>query len=254
MGHLAEIIEADWTPPPGVHACVTTRSGGVSRPPFDSLNLATHVGDDASAVAENRARLRALLALPSEPLWLNQVHGVVVADERTAASCSDECATADASYTDQPGVVLAVLTADCLSVAFASADGRELAVAHAGWRGLAAGVLESTLARFRAPPESIQVWIGPSIGPLHFEVGAEVRSEFVASLPAAERAFVPTGVSGKYLADLPALARQRLARAGVAQIGGGDLCTVSLPDRFYSYRRDGGRTGRMATLIWRDVG
>jgi hypothetical protein len=253
MGRLAEIIEADWTPPPGVHACVTTRSGGVSLPPFDSLNLATHVGDDPSAVAENRARLRALLTLPSEPLWLNQVHGVAVADERTATSCSDECATADASYTDQPGVVLAVLTADCLSVAFASADGRELAVAHAGWRGLAAGVLESTLARFKAPPESIQAWIGPSIGPRHFEVGAEVRSEFVASLPAAETAFVPTGVPGKYLADLPALARQRLARAGLAQIGGGDLCTVSLSDRFYSYRRDGGRTGRMATLIWRDV-
>lgn len=253
MRHLAEIIEADWTPPPGVHACVTTRSGGVSHPPFDSLNLATHVGDDPLVVAENRARLRALLVLPSEPLWLNQMHGVAVVDEHTATSCSDGCATADASYTDQPGVVLAVLTADCLSVAFASADGRELAVAHAGWRGLAAGVLESTLARFKAPPESIQAWIGPSIGPQHFEVGAEVRSAFVASIPGAGAAFVPTGAPGKYRADLPALARQRLVRAGLKQISGGDLCTMSLPDLFYSYRRDSGRTGRMATLIWRDV-
>lgn len=253
MGRLAEIIEADWTPPPGVHACVTTRSGGVSHPPFDSLNLATHVGDDSLAVAENRARLSALLDLPSEPLWLNQVHGVTVADERSATSCPGECATADAAYTDQPGVVLAVLTADCLSVTFSSMDGRELAVAHAGWRGLAAGVLESTLSRFEASPESIQAWIGPSIGPQHFEVGAEVRSAFMASLPDAESAFVPTGLPGKYMADLPALARQRLVRAGLKQIGGGDLCTVSLPDRFYSYRRDSGRTGRMATLIWRDV-
>ncbi len=253
MGRLAEIIKADWSPPSGVHACVTTRSGGVSRPPFDSLNLATHVGDDSLAVAENRTRLRTLLALPSDPLWLNQVHGVAVADERRATSCSDACATADAAYTDQPGVVLAVLTADCLSVAFVSADGQELAVAHAGWRGLASGVLESTLAKFRASHESILAWIGPSIGPQHFEVGAEVRSAFVASWPDAEAAFVPTAEPGKYLADLPALARQRLVRAGVTQIRGGDMCTVSLPERFYSYRRDGGRTGRMATLIWRDI-
>lgn len=251
MGRLAEIIDADWMPPPGVHACVTTRCGGVSHPPFDHLNLATHVGDDPEAVAENRARLRASLALPSEPLWLNQVHGVTVTDERSATSCSGECATADAAYTDQPGVVLAVLTADCLSVVFASADGRELAAAHAGWRGLAAGVLESTLARFKAPHESIQAWMGPSIGPEQFEVGEEVRSAFMAVLPEAQTAFAPTGEAGKYLADLPALARQRLMRAGVKRISGGDLCTVRSPDLFYSYRRDGGRTGRMATLIWR---
>lgn len=252
MRARASIIKAGWNPPFGVHACVTTRAGGVSRLPFDSLNLATHVGDDPLAVAENRARLHTLLVLPSEPLWLNQVHGVAVADEHTATSCSDEYATADAAYTDQPGVVLAVLTADCLSVAFASKDGLELAVAHAGWRGLAAGVLESTLARFKASPESIQAWIGPAIGPRHFEVGAEVRSAFMASMPDAETAFAIAGSPGKYKADLPTLARQRLVRAGLTRISGGDLCTVSLPEQFYSHRRDGGRTGRMATLIWRD--
>ena len=253
MGRLVEIIEADWTSPPGVHACVTTRSGGVSHPPFDHLNLATHVEDDPVAVAENRARLCVSLALPSEPLWLNQVHGVAVADERSTTSCSGDCATADAAYTDQPGVVLSVLTADCLSVIFASLDGIELAAAHAGWRGLAAGVLESTLARFRASPESIQAWMGPAIGPEQFEVGEEVRSAFMAVLPEAKTAFVAKGEAGKYLADLPALARQRLMRAGLKRISGGNLCTVRSPDLFYSYRRDGGRTGRMATLIWRDA-
>lgn len=247
----AHIIAADWQSPPGVHACVTTRLGGVSQAPFDSLNLATHVGDNPAAVTENRARLQSLLTLPSAPLWLNQVHGVAVADESIA--CADDCATADAAYTDQPDVVLSVLTADCLSVAFASVDGCELAVAHAGWRGLAAGVLESTLARFKASPESIQAWMGPAIGPQHFEVGAEVRAAFMAVLPNAQAAFVPTGEAGKYLADLPALARQRLMRAGLKQISGGDLCTVRSPDLFYSYRRDGGRTGRMATLIWRQA-
>lgn len=251
MLQRARIIEADWPSPSGVHACVTTRLGGVSHAPFDHLNLATHVGDDPAAVTENRARLQSLLALPAAPLWLNQVHGVAVVDGSSRRA--DECATADAAYTDQPDVVLSVLTADCLSVAFASLDGRELAVAHAGWRGLAAGVLESTLARFKAPPESIQAWMGPAIGPQHFEVGEEVRSAFLAVLPDAHTAFVPTGEAGKYLADLPALARQRMMRAGLKQISGGDLCTVRSPELFYSYRRDGGRTGRMATLIWRQV-
>lgn len=252
MAQKVEMIVADWTPPFGVHACVTTRVGGVSLPPFDHLNLATHVGDDPLAVAENRAQLRAQLSLPSDPLWLNQVHGVAVADQHRAAACADPCITADAAYTDQAGVVLAVLTADCLSVVFASKDGRELAVAHAGWRGLAAGVLESTLAKFKAPPESIQAWLGPAIGPQHFEVGTDVRSAFVASMRGADTAFVPTEAPEKYKADLPLLARQRLMHAGLAQIDGGTLCTASEPWRFYSYRREGGRTGRMATLIWRD--
>ncbi len=238
------LVLPGWTVPPGVRAVVTTRVGGVSRAPFDTFNLATHVGDDPRAVGENRRRLREALSLPAEPLWLDQVHGTAVCDATMTGGCFD------AAFADRPGVVLAVLTADCLPVFFASADGREIGVAHAGWRGLAAGVLEALLDRFAAPPGTIRAWLGPAIGPSAFEVGAEVRESFLACAPEAARAFVPSR-PGHWHADLFLLARQRLAARGVHAVTGGGLCTVSDPARFYSYRRDG-VTGRMTSLIWRD--
>ncbi len=248
MTNNLESIPADWLAPPGVHACCTTRMGGVSAAPFDHLNLATHVGDEAQAIAENRQRLRAAFSLPAEPFWLNQVHGVTVAEAGTSP-----LPDADAAYTDQPHTVLAILTADCLSVVFASDDGLEIAAAHAGWRGLAAGVLEATVARFTALPARIHVWMGPAIGPTTFEVGEEVRAAFVDAHADEAQGFNPTSVPGKYCADLFILARLRLHRAGVCYINGGGLCTFSDAQRFYSYRRDHGRTGRMATLVWRSA-
>ncbi|ANJ67820.1 multi-copper polyphenol oxidoreductase [Halothiobacillus diazotrophicus] len=241
------LIRVDWPAPSGVQAWVTTRHGGVSAMPFDCLNLATHVGDDPSSVEENRRRLRRLAHLPAEPRWLNQVHGTEVATG-DASTCLPD---ADASYTDAANVVLAILTADCLPVTFCSDDGRELAVAHAGWRGLAAGVLGATVARFSASPESIMAWLGPAIGPQAFEVGEEVRSTFVAANPEDAVGFVAGVRPGKYQADLFALARLSLRRAGVQRVFGGGICTFNEAETYYSYRRDAGRTGRMATLIWR---
>lgn len=240
------VIVPEWPTLSGVRAVVTTRLGGVSQPPYDRLNLAMHVGDAPAAVNENRRLLREGLNLPAEPLWLEQVHGTVVCDEHIPA----EGRCADAAYTDQPGVVLAVMTADCLPVFFASRDGREIGVAHAGWRGLEAGVLEATLNRFDAPVSEIVAWLGPAIGPAVFEVGDEVRAAFMAHDIEAGKAFVPAR-PGHWLADIYRLARQRLAAWGVTSVYGGDLCTVSDPARFYSYRRDG-VTGRMASLIWRE--
>jgi hypothetical protein len=245
------LIRADWPAPPGVHAVVTTRYGGISASPFDQLNLATHVGDDPEAVTENRARLKTHAGLPSEPRWLNQVHGLVVADACGPDGASDVLPDADAGYTDQTQVVLSVLTADCLSVVFCSRDGRELAVAHAGWRGLAAGVLAATIARFNAAPAEMMAWIGPAIGPQAFEVGGEVRSAFVDTHAEDEAGFTTGRDPGKYQANLFVLARLSLQRAGIRHIFGGGICTFSDPARFYSYRRDAGRTGRMATLVWR---
>jgi YfiH family protein len=244
MNNLA-LIAPDWCAPPGVQAVCTTRRGGVSAAPFDGLNLGAHVPDDPQAVAENRRRLKAALALPAEPFWLNQVHGTTVAE---AGSCT--MPDADAAFTNQANTVLAILTADCLSVVFARKDGLEIAAAHAGWRGLAAGVLEATLAKFSVPAEQIVVWLGPAIGPLFFEVGEEVRHAFVRLNPEDAKGFTATAQPGKYHADLFLLARLRLARAGVGAISGGGLCTASDPARFFSYRRDHGQTGRMATLIW----
>ncbi|MGK0674148.1 MAG: peptidoglycan editing factor PgeF [Halothiobacillaceae bacterium] len=238
------LIIPDWMAPPGVRAVVTTRVGGVSQAPFDTFNLATHVGDAPLAVMENRRRLRDALRLPAEPLWLDQVHGTAVCDATTAGGGFD------AAFADRPGVVLAVLSADCLPVFFASADGREIGVAHAGWRGLAAGVLEALLDRFSTPPGAIRAWLGPAIGPSAFEVGGEVREAFLAHASEAAAAFVPTR-PGYWRADLYLLARQRLAARGIHAVGGGALCTASDPARFYSHRRDG-VTGRMASLIWRD--
>lgn len=224
-----------------VKAFVTTRSGGVSVSPFDSLNLGEHVGDDPQAVAKNRQRLVSLLGC--KPAWLQQVHGVKVVEANPALVLE-----ADASWTRKPGVTCAVMTADCLPVLFCDRAGTRVAAAHAGWRGLAAGVLEATLEQLAVPVDQVLVWLGPAIGPKAFEVGAEVREAFVAQQRQATAAFLPSANAGKFMADIYQLARIRLAACGVDAVYGGDFCTYSDP-RFFSYRRSV-QTGRFASLIW----
>ncbi|WP_082124467.1 peptidoglycan editing factor PgeF [Lysobacter capsici] len=249
-------IAAAW-PLTTVRGFTTVRGGaGVSQPPFDRFNLGTRYGsdrDDLFAVARNRELLIELARLPSPPHWLHQVHGAGVLrfdTPRTSATTLAEEPEADASVTSTRGSVLAILTADCLPVLFAADDGSEVGAAHAGWRGLADGVLEATVAAMRTEPARVHAWLGPAAGPRHYEIGAEVRDAFVARDAGAEAAFVATR-PGHWRVDLYALARRRLARAGLAadHVHGGGLCTISEPDRFYSHRRDR-RTGRMATLIW----
>jgi hypothetical protein len=235
-------ITPDWPAPQKVRALITTRSGGVSQGPYASMNPADHVGDDPLAVAQNRALLRA--HLPSEPFWLKQVHGDIVAEAGSGPVEADACIAREA------GQVCVVLTADCLPVLFATSDGSVVGAAHAGWRGLCAGVLERTVAAMGAPGNQVLAWLGPAIGPSAFEVGPEVREAFMAQDAAAAAAFAPQA-NGKYLADLYLLARQRLAKAGVTQVYGGGDCTYSDAARFFSYRRDGA-TGRMAALVWID--
>ncbi|MGH8225075.1 MAG: peptidoglycan editing factor PgeF [Gammaproteobacteria bacterium] len=237
-------IEPDWEAPPAVRALVTTRAGGVSSGPYASLNLGTRSGDDPVKVAANRTRLAAA-RLPAEPLWLRQVHGnrVLAADEEF-----DPEPEADAAVTSTPRRVLAVLTADCLPVFLAARDGSAVGVAHAGWRGLAAGVVEAALAAMPAPREEVIVWLGPAIGAAHYEVGADVHDAFADS-PDVERAFTASGRPDHWFCDLAALARARLEAAGVGAVSGGEFCTFDDRERFYSYRRDG-ETGRMASLIW----
>ena len=242
-------IIPDWPAPAGVRAATTTRQGGVSQPPFDSFNLGGHVGDAPAAVAANRKQLRESLSLPGEPYWLNQIHGTAVANLDT---CSEGLPEADASITTVKDMVCAVLTADCLPVLFCDQAGTQVAAAHAGWRGLAAGVLEATVASFAAPPEQIIAWLGPAIGPQTFEVGDEVRQAFCEYDSTAAEAF--TAVQSetnekKWLADVYQLARQRLAAVGVNAVFGGGRCTFTEADEFYSFRRDG-VTGRMVSLVW----
>ncbi|WP_263223936.1 peptidoglycan editing factor PgeF [Pseudomonas alabamensis] len=244
MNGLAQaLLLPDWPAPASVRACVTTREGGVSRPPYDTFNLGDHVGDDPVAVAENRRRLSDAFAI--QPAWLKQVHGVVVADADPGRV--DE---ADASWTERPGIACAVMTADCLPVLFCDRAGTRVAAAHAGWRGLAGGVLEATVDRLGVPADDLLVWLGPAIGPGAFEVGPEVRDAFVATHPEAADAFVPGERPGKLMADLYRLARIRLAALGITAVYGGGFCTVTDP-RFFSYRRDP-HGGRFASLIWLD--
>lgn len=246
-------IEPDWPAPAGVFALSTTRQGGSSLPPFDSFNLAQHVADDPALVAANRALLARALPAESQVHWLHQVHGVRVVQAGQGAVCPE----ADASWSEQAGAVCAVMTADCLPVLFCSRSGDRVAAAHAGWRGLLGGVLEATLEALAAPPGEMLAWLGPAIGPAAFEVGAEVRDAFLAAQGADQQAdhqaiehcFQPsTARAGHYFADLYALARTRLTDAGITAIYGGDYCTYSDSQRFFSYRRDG-QTGRMASLI-----
>lgn len=242
---MADWLLPDWPAPPHIGAAVTTRTGGCSTAPFASWNLGGHVGDEPDRVARNRALLRQRLGLATEPLWLEQVHGCDLL-ECDAPPLSPP--RADAAMSRQPGQVCAVLTADCLPLLICDRAGSRVAAVHAGWRGLAAGIIEKTLARFDCPGSELLVWLGPAIGPDAFEVGKEVRSLFTGLDPAAAKAFRPSP-SGRWLADLYALARIRLAPWRPAFVGGGDCCTYTDSRRFFSYRRDG-RTGRMASLIW----
>jgi YfiH family protein len=240
-----------------VQALTTTRQGGVSSGPWSSLNLADHVGDDPLAVQQNRHILREVLDLPSEPVWLKQVHGDCVVEiechdggsgGEDHSSALIELPQADASVAREPGQVSAVLTADCLPALFCDRAGRCVAAAHAGWRGLAAGVLERTVQAMGVDPAELLVWLGPAIGPQVFEVGDEVRAAFTEQYAQAGDAFMP-GSRGRWMADLYQLGRIRLAAVGVQAVYGGDHCTFTEGDDFYSYRRDG-VTGRMASLIW----
>ncbi len=239
------LIRPDWPASASVEACVTTRRGGYSTAPYDSLNLGDHAGDDPQSVQRNREHLANVLELPSAPKWLNQVHGTTVLN----AAKIEPGAKADASFSREPGVVCAIMTADCLPVFFSDEEGREVAVAHAGWRGLAAGVLEATVDAMHAPPAQIMAWLGAAIGPEHFEVGDEVRAAFNRKDPAATQAF-KSSPNGRWLADIYTLARLRLEQAGVKNISGGGLCTFSDTSKFYSYRRDDHQSGRMVSLIW----
>jgi YfiH family protein len=256
-------LDADWDASANVHAFTTLRCGaGSSQAPFDSFNLGNARaadGDDPGVVARNRSELVERAGLPSAPRWLRQVHGTRVVrfdgsaatpHPRPSPSLEGEGAEpdADAAVTSMPGVVLAILTADCLPVVFAARDGSEVGAAHAGWRGMAAGVLEATVAAMRAAPADLVAWLGPAAGPDAYEIGEEVFDAFVARDPRARAAFVPTR-PGHWRVDLYMLARQRLADAGVAAVHGGGLCTISDPQRFFSHRRDG-RSGRIATLAW----
>lgn len=238
------VLWADWPAPKNVSACSTLRTGGVSCDVFSSLNLGLHVGDAPEAVAENRRRLQTMLGLPGEPRWLNQVHGTEVISAETI----QQTPCADSSIVTTPGTVAVVLTADCLPVVLCDRDGRCAAVAHAGWRGLNAGVLERAVEHMHSAGQNILAWLGPAIGPAAFEVGDEVRDAFMASDLNAAAAFV-RNERGRWQADIYVLARQRLARVGVTAVYGGGLCTYSDDQRFFSYRRDG-VTGRMATMVW----
>lgn len=247
----------DWDAPGNVSSLSTTRRGGTSKAPYDDgggaggLNLGAHVGDSPQAVAANRALLRS--RLPAEPGWLTQVHGSQVVDAREASRAMESggMLNADACIATEPGVVCVIQTADCLPVLFCDSVGKVVGAAHAGWRGLANGVLENTVTRMReAGAGDILAWLGPAIGPSCFEVGDEVVQAFVEHDGGCASAFAPRpGTASKHLADIYALARRRLASAGVTRVWGGTRCTVSERDQFYSYRRDG-VTGRMASLIW----
>ncbi len=237
-------IEPDWPVDASVHAATTLTTGGVSQPPFTSLNSALHVGDNQTQVLKNRQIIKNMLQLPAEPCWLQQVHGnkIVCADNHHAVP------VADGSFSEQPGVVCVVQTADCLPVLMASADGQKIAAIHAGWRGLLAGILNKACDIMT--DKHCAVWLGPAIGPECFEVGEEVRQAFVQKSVEFSPAFKQKSES-KWLADIYQLARISLAQSDVENIYGGQFCTVTDASRFYSYRRDG-QTGRMATLIWRD--
>lgn len=242
---MTDWLRADWPAPAGIVAGTTYRYGGVSDGPWRSCNLGVHVGDSSTAVSENRRRFREICGLPDDPRWLRQVHGTTVVIEPGAAATPE----ADAAVTRAEGLVCAVLTADCLPVALTTRDGKALGLAHAGWRGLAAGVLERTVAALAAPPGEVLAWLGPAISQPAFEVGDDVRDQFLTLDESAAACFAENA-AGRWQADLYGLARQRLAAAGVDEIHGGGRCTFGEPDAFFSYRRDG-QCGRMATFIYR---
>lgn len=237
-------ITPDWPAPANVKAVSTTRFGGISQGPYEGLNLGDHVGDTPAAVSHNRQWLQQQLGLAHAPAWLSQTHSTIVQELHEPLT---EIPHADASITRQLGLACTVMTADCLPVLLCDRQGTQVGAVHAGWRGLADGIIEQTVACFGQAPDQLLAWLGPAIGPQAFEVGGEVREQFLADDPAAESAFLPQG--DKWLADIYQLARLRLHRLGVTQVFGGSECTVSDASRFFSYRRDG-VTGRQASLIW----
>ncbi len=238
------LIKPSWPAPERVKAFSTTRQGGVSQPPFDALNLGMHVGDDPVQVKQNREWLTQQLALPSDPIWLNQIHGI-------HALCLDHDVSerdADASFSFQAERVCIVMTADCLPVLLCDRKGSCVAAVHAGWRGLCNGIIEATLEKLALRSEDVLAWLGPAIGPTAFEVGEEVKDAFVQEYKEDSTAFSPQA-DGKWTANLYQLAEQRLRRTGVSAIYGGEYCTYNEPERFFSYRREG-QTGRLASFIW----
>jgi len=238
-------LDATWPAPPHVRALTTLRTGGYSQGRYKSLNLAAHVADDPSAVTANRLALQQTLQLPASPVWLQQVHGTTV----VRADAVSGVPQADASFARCADVVCAVLTADCLPLLLTTRTGDMVAAVHGGWRGLLDGIIERTVSAMQAPPHELLAWLGPAIGPEQFEVGDEVYAAFIArerSLRSVFRAHT----AGKWLADIYEIARCLLQRLGVTAVYGGGHCTVSAAERFYSYRRDGQQTGRMASLIW----
>jgi YfiH family protein len=242
------LLDFEWKLPPGVRAAFTTRLGGVSGAPWDSFNVATHVGDVPEHVAANRASLRGLLHLQTEPAWLNQVHGIAVSN-LDAGPLPATPMTADAAVTSLAAHACVVMVADCLPVLFTTRDGSRIGAAHAGWRGLVNGVLEHTVKALRVPGSELRAWLGPCISRDHFEVGEEVREEFVRQDALASACF-DRNARGRWQADLVGLAKRRLDEQGVTDVSGGGWCTFADRDRFYSHRRDG-RGGRLAALIWR---
>jgi YfiH family protein len=240
-------IKPTWPAPSTIRAYTTTRSGGFSRSPYDYFNLSKNVGDDPLAVSVNRAKLAIVLKLPADPLWLEQTHS----NKIVAAHKITDTVQADASYTDKPHVVCAVLTADCLPLLLTNQEGSKVAVVHAGWRGLAAGVIEATFDKLGVSGNTLLAWLGPAISAKHYEVGNEVRDIFIHKHAEATAAFKPMADKKKWQADLYLLARQHLNRLGVTRIYGGNFCTYANEDFFFSHRRDQGVTGRMATLIWK---
>lgn len=239
-------IKPSWQVHSRVRAFTSTRNGGVSEPPFDSMNLGLHVADQPQHVLENRRRLCHMHALPGEPLWLNQTHSSRIVSVGSQAPLKVD---ADGAYTAATNTVLCALTADCLPVVISDSEGTEVAVVHAGWRGLANGVLKNALACF-SDNKALHAWLGPAIGPDRFEVGEDVRDAFCEGKKENLEHFKPTGVKGKYLADLYALAESELRRCGCEYVSGGDYCTHTQSELFHSHRRDGVRSGRIATIVW----
>jgi len=243
---MNDFIQPDWPAPENIKAYTTTRNTGVSEASYASFNLATHVNDNPQHVLKNRAILKQSLNLPAEPVWLEQVHGVCVLDTDNYSSNQ-----ADAAFSTHIKQVCVVMTADCLPVLICNRQGTKVAAAHAGWRGLQAGIIERTIDALQEDPASCLLWLGPAIGAQAFEVGDEVREAFVNEMPTTAEAFVANR-PGHWLADIYQLARIRLQKKGVNEIYGGGLCTYTDSSRFYSYRRDN-HSGRMASLIWRET-
>lgn len=242
---MSLFLQPNWPAPSTIHAYTTLRMGGVSQAPYDEFNLATHVGDNPEHVIANRELLKKTLAITSEPIWIKQTHSAR-AIPATAENAEQE---ADATFTDKTQQTCVVLTADCLPILLCNHQGTHVAAIHAGWRGIAHGIIEATIAGLSLPSHDLLAWLGPAISPANYEVGAEIRSQFIDLHPEAELAFQPSP-NQRWLADLYALAKIRLLRQGISAIYGGNFCTYADNKRFYSYRRDGEKTGRMATLIW----